>query len=95
MFSKVSLSNVSFVDACVDLKKDIEQNKYNPLKAGYFNATVEDIVELRKEEIIDFLTSCKQSMQQLLEIFSCGKNEGLVHILFKYLLPQDVVEMLQ
>lgn len=86
---------IYIVDACVDLKKDIEQNKYNPLKAGYFNATVEDIVELRKEEIIGFLTSCKQSMQQLLEIFSCGKNEGLVHILFKYLLPQDVVEMLQ
>lgn len=83
------------VDACVDLKKDIKRNKYNPLKAGYFNATVEDIVELRKEEITDFLISCKQSMQQLLEIFACGKNEGLVHDLFEYLLPQDVADMLK
>lgn len=83
------------VDACVDLKKDIKRNKYNPLKAGYFNATVEDIVELRKEEITDFLVSCKQSMQQLLEIFACGKNEELVHDLFEYLLPQDVADMLK
>lgn len=83
------------VDACVDLAKDIKHNKYNPLKAGYPDATVEDIVALRKEEIVDFLMSCKQSMQQLLELFSCGKNENLVHDLFEYLLPQDVADMLK
>lgn len=83
------------VDACVDLAKDIKNNKYNPLKAGYPDATVEYIVVLRKEEIIDFLMSCKQSMQQLLELLSCGKNENLVHDLFEYLLPQDVADMLK
>ena len=86
---------VYVVDACVDLEEDIKKNKFNPLKAGYFNATAEEIFELRKKEIIDFLTSCKQSMQQLLEIFACGKNEELVHVLFQYILPQDVVDMLQ
>lgn len=83
------------VDACVDLGKDIKHNKYNPLKAGYPDATVEDIVTLRKDEIVDFLMSCKQSMQQLLELLSCGKNENLVHDLFEYLLPQDVADMLK
>ena len=83
------------VDACVDLGKDIKHNKYNPLKAGYPDATVEDIVTLRKDEIVDFLMTCKQSMQQLLELLSCGKNENLVHDLFEYLLPQDVADMLK
>ncbi len=83
------------VDACVDLKKDIKHNKYNPLKAGYSNANVDYIIEERKDEIIDFLMSCKQSMQQLLELLACGKNENLVHDLFEYLLPQDVADLLQ
>lgn len=83
------------VDACVDLAKDIKHGKYNPLKAGYPDATVEYIIAIRKDEIIDFLMSCKQSMQQLLELLSCGKNETLVHDLFEYLLPQDVADMLK
>lgn len=83
------------VDACVDLAKDIKQKKYNPLKAGYPDATVEDIVALRKEEITDFLMSCKQSMQHLLELLSCGKNENLVHVLFEYILPKNVADMLK
>lgn len=83
------------VDACVDLAKDIKHGKYNPLKAGYPDATVEYIIAIRKYEIIDFLMSCKQSMQQLLELLSCGKNETLVHDLFEYLLPQDVADMLK
>lgn len=83
------------IDACLDLKDDIKHNKYNPLKAGYSDATVEDIIDLRKEEIVDFLISCKQSMKQLIELLSCGKNENLVHDLFEYLLPQDVADMLK
>lgn len=83
------------VDACVDLNGDIKHNKYNPLKAGYLDATFENIIALRKEEIIDFLIKCKQSMQQLLELLSCGKNENLVSTLFEYLLPQEVANMLK
>ncbi len=86
---------IYIVDACVDLKKDIKHKKYNPLKAGYPNANVEDIVFMRREEITSFLVSCKQSMQQLLELFSCGKNQSLVHDLFEYLLPQEVVDLLK
>lgn len=83
------------IDACVDLKNDIKHNKYNPLKAGYADATVENIIASRRDEIIDFLMSCKQSMQQLLELLSCGKNENLVYNLFEYLLPQEVADMLK
>ncbi len=86
---------IYIVDACVDLRKDIKHKKYNPLKAGYPDANVEDIIFMRKEEITDFLVSCKQSMQQLLELFSCGKNQSLVHDLFEYLLPQEVADLLR
>ena len=86
---------IYIVDACLDLKKDIKHDKYNPLKAGYPDAKVEDILTNRKDEIVDFLIRCKQSMQQLIELLSCGKNETLVRDLFEYLLPKDVADLLR
>lgn len=83
------------IDACLDLKKDLKHNKYNPLSAGYINVSVDDIISNRKEEITVFLMTCKQNMQQLLELFACGKNEHLLQNMFEYLLPQDVADLLR
>lgn len=83
------------IDACLDLKKDIKHNKYNPLSAGYDNVSVDDIISQRKEEITVFLMTCKQNMQQLLELFACGKNEHLLQNMFEYLLPQNVADLLR
>ena len=85
---------IYIVDACLDLKKDTKHNKYNPLKAGYPDTKDENILAARKDEIAVFLMSCKQSMQQLIELLSCGKNETLVQNLFEYLLPKDVADLL-
>lgn len=86
---------IYIIDACLDLKKDLKHNKYNPLSAGYINVSVDDIITNRKEEITLFLMTCKQNMQQLLELFACGKNEHLLQNMFEYLLPQDVADLLR
>lgn len=83
------------VDACFDLRKDIRNNKYNPLKIGYDNLSADEIIKLRKLEIIDFLLKCKQSMFQLLKLLSFESNDELINLLFTYILPQEVADMLE
>lgn len=85
---------IYIVDACLDLRKDMKKHKYNPLCVGYPDVDVDDIIALRKEEVLTFLIHCKQSMQQLLDLLSCGKNEHLIHNMFEYLLPQSLADLL-
>ena len=83
------------IDACVDLKKDLKHDKYNPLRSGNDGDNIDDIIATRKEEIVSFLMSCKLSMQQLIELLSCGKNENIINNLFEYALPQEVADLLK
>lgn len=82
------------IDACMDFSKDMKNGKYNPIFAGY-EIVNENIFSERKEEITEFLMECKSSMQQLLGLLSCAKNEELVYSIFEHILPYRVAELLK
>lgn len=81
-------------DACMDLESDARQGRYNPITAG-IKGEADQILMQRREEITEFLMSCKQSMQQLLELLCGAKNQELAQLLFEYIAPQEVIQMLQ
>lgn len=82
------------VDAIVDYDEDVKKGNYNPIFAGY-ECEPNRVLEIRKDELRDYLVNCKKHMQELMLLLSCAKNRELLDRLFTYMIPKEVIEVLK
>jgi hypothetical protein len=84
---------IYIVDACEDLQDDYVSGKYNPILAG-LDKSASEVIEFRKSELTSLLMYLKNTMQELVLLFSFSKNQGLIDEIFEKLLTSKVAKLL-
>ena len=82
------------VDACLDYSKDMKKKKYNPIIVGMVGEE-KSIIKERREEILDLLMHCKNSILDLIELLTLHKNKELIVSIVEHDLPEEVATLLK